>query len=78
MGKVIYRTFFEKDWPASSEQPEVSTENVTHEKLTKDSILVKVDGDELTFKEQPYIENGTTMVPFRQIFEKLGLGNWLG
>lgn len=40
-----------------------------------DPIMVKIDGEELAFTEdaQPYIAAGTTMVPFRAVFEKLGL-----
>ncbi len=36
-------------------------------------ISVIVDGDELVFTTEPFIENGSTLVPFRAIFTKLGL-----
>lgn len=35
-------------------------------------ITVTLNGNKLTFSENPYIENGTTMVPMRAIFEALG------
>lgn len=34
---------------------------------------VFVDGSQLTFEANPFIDNGSTLVPFRAIFEKLGL-----
>jgi hypothetical protein len=36
-------------------------------------IQVHVDGQKMKFDEQPFIENGSTLVQFRPIFEKLGL-----
>ncbi|MDO5804195.1 MAG: copper amine oxidase N-terminal domain-containing protein [Clostridia bacterium] len=36
------------------------------------SIKIILNGEELTFDQPPYIENGTTMVPMRAIFEALG------
>lgn len=36
------------------------------------SISVILNGKELSFDQPPYIENGTTMVPMRAIFEALG------
>ena len=36
------------------------------------SISVILNGNELSFDQPPYIENGTTMVPMRAIFEALG------
>lgn len=38
----------------------------------KPEIKVILNGEELSFDEQPYIENGTTRVPMRKIFESLG------
>lgn len=38
----------------------------------KNNISVILNGNELTFAQQPYIENGTTRVPMRGIFESLG------
>lgn len=38
----------------------------------KDIVTVMIDGKVLAFEEQPYIENGTTRVPMRKIFESLG------
>lgn len=35
-------------------------------------ITVTLNGNKLTFSENPYIESGTTMVPMRAIFEALG------
>lgn len=37
------------------------------------SINVFVDGEYMKFATKPFIDKGTTMVPFRAIFEKLGL-----
>ncbi|MFC5449064.1 copper amine oxidase N-terminal domain-containing protein [Paenibacillus aestuarii] len=37
------------------------------------SIKVFVDGEQLQFSEQPFIEDGVTLVQFRPVFEKLGL-----
>ncbi|MDQ0885722.1 hypothetical protein QFZ81_000810 [Paenibacillus sp. V4I9] len=37
-------------------------------------VKVYADGQNVTFEEQPFIENGSTLVQFRPIFEKLGLG----
>lgn len=39
----------------------------------KSPIQVFVDGDKLDLQEDPYLYNGTTLVQFRPIFEKLGL-----
>ena len=36
------------------------------------NIKVILNGNTLTFEQQPYIENGTTRVPMRKIFESLG------
>lgn len=36
-------------------------------------VFVKLDGDQINFAVQPEILNGTTLVQFRPIFEKLGL-----
>jgi len=36
-------------------------------------ISVVVDGEEVVFTTAPFIENGTTLVPFRTIFTALGL-----
>lgn len=38
----------------------------------ENSISVILNGNELSFDQQPYIENGTTRVPMRGIFESLG------
>ncbi|MCY9666438.1 copper amine oxidase N-terminal domain-containing protein [Paenibacillus alginolyticus] len=38
-----------------------------------EAIHVQVNGSELVMDAPPYIDNGTTMVQFRPIFEKLGL-----
>lgn len=35
-------------------------------------IIIKVNGNQLNFDQQPYISNGRTMVPFRAIAEALG------
>ncbi|KRF43574.1 hypothetical protein ASG93_01230 [Paenibacillus sp. Soil787] len=44
-----------------------------------DSIPVLLNGEAIHFEVQPFIEEGTTMVPFRSIFEKLGLAvSWDG
>lgn len=43
------------------------------------NVKVYADGQDVTFTEQPFIENGSTLVQFRPIFEKLGLGvTWDG
>lgn len=41
--------------------------------LPSDAIKVWVDGENVSFDQAPLLENGTTLVPFRAIFEKLGL-----
>lgn len=47
--------------------------------FAENEIQVFIDGEKINFEEQPFIENGTTMVPFRPIFEKLGLDiSWNG
>jgi hypothetical protein len=38
-----------------------------------DLIPVYINGEKVNFEEQPFIEDGSTLVPFRSIFEKLGL-----
>ncbi|TLS52481.1 copper amine oxidase N-terminal domain-containing protein [Paenibacillus antri] len=38
----------------------------------QDPIRVYIDGVELAFAQQPLVHEGTTMVPFRPIFENLG------
>lgn len=44
---------------------------------TENPIKVFVDGEQVYFSVNPVIENGTTLVQFRPIFEKLGLQvNW--
>lgn len=37
------------------------------------AIKVFIDGEQLSFAEQPFIDNGVTLVQFRPVFEKLGL-----
>lgn len=41
----------------------------------QEPIMVKISGEEMVFSDQaqPYITAGTTMVPFRPVFERLGL-----
>ncbi|MGG1555633.1 stalk domain-containing protein [Paenibacillus ferrarius] len=47
--------------------------------FAQNSIRVFMDKDEVKFEVQPIIENGTTLVQFRPIFEKLGLSvGWDG
>lgn len=47
--------------------------------LADDVIKVTVDGEELTFDQNPVIINDRTMVPMRAIFEKLGASvSWDG
>ncbi|SYX84768.1 stalk domain-containing protein [Paenibacillus alvei] len=41
--------------------------------FAESQITVSIDGQKLTFSKPPVIENGTTLVPFRTIFEELGL-----
>lgn len=36
-------------------------------------IRVYIEGDQLTFTQQPFVENDITLVQFRPVFEKLGL-----
>ncbi|QOY37163.1 stalk domain-containing protein [Anaerobacillus isosaccharinicus] len=54
---------------------------IYQETLTKmtnsDNIKVYVDGKFLKLEEEPFVENSTTLVPFRPIFEALGAEvNW--
>ena len=39
---------------------------------TKDAGTIYVDGQEVSYSEQPKITNGRTMVPMRELFEQLG------
>lgn len=40
---------------------------------------VYIDGEQLISKQEPFIKNGTTMIPFRVLFEKLGFDiKWNG
>ena len=39
---------------------------------TADGVRVLVDGKQLTFDQQPYIEEGRVMLPMRIIFQELG------
>ncbi|MFM9330166.1 stalk domain-containing protein [Paenibacillus mesotrionivorans] len=41
--------------------------------LSSDAIEVLVDGEGVSFEQAPLLEDGTTLVPFRAIFETLGL-----
>lgn len=41
--------------------------------FAESQITVSIDGQQLTFNKPPVMENGTTLVPFRTIFEELGL-----
>ena len=36
------------------------------------NISVVLNGNEISFEQPPYIENGATRVPMRKIFESLG------
>ena len=41
-------------------------------------IKVVIEGEEVQFDKAPVVENGTTLVPFRVLFERLGLAvNWV-
>ncbi|KNY29903.1 stalk domain-containing protein [Pseudobacteroides cellulosolvens] len=41
------------------------------------SIRVLIDDEEVNFSNKPFIDSGTTLVPFRPVFEKLGITiNW--
>lgn len=50
-----------------------STQRVVYAEQEASSITVKVNGSPISFDVNPTIENGTTMVQFRPVFEKLGL-----
>jgi internalin A len=50
----------------------VTVEGVPGE-LPRDAIRVLIDGRSVTFDKAPIIEDGTTLVPFRAVFEQLGL-----
>ncbi|MFH5187042.1 copper amine oxidase N-terminal domain-containing protein [Paenibacillus sp. TAB 01] len=41
--------------------------------FAQEPIKVLINGESLNFEVSPRIEEGTTLVPFRAIFEKLGL-----
>ncbi|MGO4275681.1 stalk domain-containing protein, partial [Paenibacillus sp. TAF58] len=48
-------------------------------KAESSSIPVLLNGEAISFEVQPFIENGTTLVPFRSVFEKFGLDvSWNG
>ncbi|MCD8157909.1 MAG: copper amine oxidase N-terminal domain-containing protein [Clostridiales bacterium] len=46
--------------------------NSVSENTTDSGISVYINGNLISFAQAPYIENGTTMVPMRAIFEELG------
>lgn len=46
--------------------------NIDNTSSALKNITVILNGKELSFEQPPYIENGTTMVPMRAIFEALG------
>lgn len=41
--------------------------------LADDGIRVTLDGQAITFDQPPVIQNGRTLVPFRAVFEKIGM-----
>lgn len=47
--------------------------SISSHALAGDNIAVYLDGEELTFAQPPVIRNDSTLVPFRVIFEKLGM-----
>lgn len=47
----------------------------TNALAAKGDIIVKVDGKELTFEVAPVVNNSRILVPFRAIFESLGVKN---
>ncbi|MBR6399750.1 MAG: copper amine oxidase N-terminal domain-containing protein [Firmicutes bacterium] len=63
---ITLKTSSEVKAAAEEEKPEVTE--------TKDpnKIEVFLNGEKMTFDSEPYIENGTTRVPMRAIFEGLG------
>lgn len=51
----------------------------THQSFAADDISIEIDGKPLVFDVPPRIENGRTLVPFKAIFEALGLKiDWIG
>lgn len=40
--------------------------------LAQDDIKINIDGKKLSFEAEPYIDDGTTLVPMRAVFEALG------
>lgn len=42
-------------------------------RISPAGIGIQVNGEDVAFTQSPYIHEGTTMVPFRPVFEKLGL-----
>lgn len=56
----------------------VLTLSLTTQLAFASTINVTVDGEKVTFLSEPVNENGTTLVPMRQIFEALGASvEWL-
>lgn len=49
-----------------------SVSESTAEDTSDSGISVYINGNFISFAQAPYIENGTTMVPMRAIFEELG------
>ncbi|MBD0384237.1 WG repeat-containing protein [Paenibacillus sedimenti] len=39
---------------------------------SNNALTIRVDGEPVTFAQKPFIEDGTTLVPFRPLFEKMG------
>ena len=62
---------------AKEEAKEEVKEEVKTEEKDPNEIAVYLNGEKMSFDADPYIENGTTRVPMRAIFEGLGADvNW--
>ncbi|MBQ9519525.1 MAG: family 10 glycosylhydrolase [Firmicutes bacterium] len=61
--------------PVKIEEPTVATTQAqpTAPAISKDDIVVYLDGEMVIFDQKPIIENGRTLVPMRAIFEALGM-----
>ncbi len=72
--KVTDKTDIKADNEEEKTEPEKTEPEKTEPEKTKSAneITVYIDGEELSFDAAPYIENGTTRVPMRAIFEALG------
>ncbi len=73
--RVIRQAYLNTNAGADTNQTATNPPTVTvlpNPTPTADGVRVLVDGKQLTFDQQPYIEEGRVMLPMRIIFQELG------